>query len=241
MIGSRYFFLTPLSTVSIAFNYLPKVEHHFEVEPVSYKKLSSPRVRPPLIISLFLGCLTMVSTAATIQFYWPLTFRSAGFSVHATTGDLNRPNPSQPSIHVFQSFGRRCLLCVTTTIKLVFKVKTWNSYSKQVNKINKIPIPLTKSLYYIEGGSNVTSLRATLDNGRSGCSYIKALRKIIIESKWYNLLKIRHVDTSINFKEINATLKKIKKMKLQIRVANQLGKSNVIRQEPLSSPLRMLS
>ena len=52
-IGSTYFFLIPLSTVSISFNYLRKAEHHFEVESVSYKKLSSPRVRPPLIISLF--------------------------------------------------------------------------------------------------------------------------------------------------------------------------------------------
>jgi len=44
--------------------------------------------------------------------------------------------------------------------------------------------------------------------------------------------------------EINLTLKKIKKNEVlmkQIRVANQLGKSNAIRQEPLFAPIRMLS
>jgi len=69
--------------------------------------------------------------------------------------------------------------------------------------------------YHIVVGSNVTSLRAALDNGRSGCSYIKALRKMVIKSRWYNWLKIHHIDTSIAFKKINATVRKIKKMKFE--------------------------
>ena len=119
------------------------------------------------------------------------------------------------SICLLKSFRRRCLPCIAATVKLVFEVKTLSSYAKQVNKIRKILIPLTKTFYYIATSSNVTSLRATLDNGRSGCSYIKAFRKIVIESRWFNWLKTRHIDTSIAFKEINATLQTIKKIKFE--------------------------
>ena len=123
-IGSTYFLLIPLSTVSISFNYLPKAEHRFEVESVSYKKLSSPRDRPLLIISLITGCLTMVPAAAAVQFYWPVTFSSAGLSVHITTGDLNHPNQSQPSIHVSpQIFWEKLLAMNCSHNKTGFQCK----------------------------------------------------------------------------------------------------------------------
>ena len=107
------------------------------------------------------------------------------------------------------------MLCIAAIIKLDFEVKTFSSYSNQVNKISKILIALTKTFCYRAGCSSVTSLRATLDNARSGCSYIKALRKIVIEFRWWKWLKIHHIDTSIAFKKINATVRKIKKMKFE--------------------------
>lgn len=134
MIGTVYVFLIPLSILSITFTYFSEAEHHFEVEPVSYKKLSSPRARLPLIISHFLGYLTMLSAVGAVQFYGPLTFRSADLSpyklplvISIIQAGLNLASMCLP-----KAFGREYLLCLAATVKLVYDVTTSSSYSMQL-------------------------------------------------------------------------------------------------------------
>jgi len=189
MIGSVCMFLIPLFILSITFNYIPKADHHFQVKLILYKKLSNSRVQPPLIILLFWGCLTMLLAVGVVKFYEPLTFIFAGLSIQVAICTI-QTGTNLASMCFPKAFGRRYLLCVAATIKMIFEITILSSYSIQVNNISKILIPLAKNLSIYWEWLGVHSLRATnmtnwLDNDRSLLSYKKSIWKIVMESKCY--------------------------------------------------------